>query len=65
MDTMQITTKPALLSAIERAKTKKLTEEQIRLQRVSFIYGSVGSKSGLTRERIEIVLDEQYGKVIA
>lgn len=61
MDTLtDLKTKSSLLSALGNASTKKISAEEIREQRVSFIYGSI--KTGVTRSRIQEVLAEQQGE---
>ena len=54
-------TDETLLRALHEAAQRKLSPEELREQRVSFIMGTVKSDSGVTRERIRHVLAEQEG----
>lgn len=54
-------TDPNLLKALEKAASKKLTPSEIFEQRVSFVFGSIDSKSGITRERVKQVIRDQEG----
>ncbi|MGF6118709.1 hypothetical protein ABIE30_003634 [Janthinobacterium lividum] len=62
MNTVQMKTSPTLLEAMKQAIHHKPTEEQIRKQRISFIYGSLDKDSILARDRIENVLDVHEGR---
>lgn len=57
----ELKTNSALLSALGHASSIKQSAEEIREQRVSFIYGSMDKKTGVTRSRIQEVLAEQLG----
>lgn len=50
-----------LLQKLKQASEKKQTPQEIREQRVSFIYGSIDNKKGVTRSRIQEILAEQEG----
>lgn len=63
MGEMKIKTSEELFNLIEKAKAHKPTEEEIRQQRISFIFGSLGKSNAITRDRIQNVLDQQEGKV--
>lgn len=52
----------ALLEALRRAASRKLTQGELQRQKVSFILGSVKETSGITRERIERELAQQDGR---
>lgn len=54
-------TDAALLMALEKSSTRKQTADEIREQRVSFIYGAINNKTDVTRSRIQEVLAEQQG----
>lgn len=64
MGEMKLKTSAELFNMIARAKTHKPTEEEIRQQRISFIYGSLGKSSSATHDRIQNVLDAQDGRVV-
>ena len=49
----------ALLDALKRAATRSMTPEERHQQRLSFIVGTMSSDSGLTREDVQRILDEQ------
>ena len=42
--------RPALSALLERAKTVVVTDDQLREQRVSFVYGNAPHGSRITRE---------------
>lgn len=52
-------TKPELLEALKKSAKTKMTPEEHREQRISFIMGSLDDKSGMTREQVSRVLAEQ------
>ncbi len=54
-------TDPKLLDAMKAAAARKLTPEEMRNQRVSFVYGSLGSKSEVTRARVKELIEQQEG----
>ena len=58
---MELKTNATLLAALGNASSKKQTADEIRAQRVSFILGSMDEKSGVTKSRIQKVLEEQQG----
>jgi hypothetical protein len=57
----QLKTKESTLSALKKAAGRRLTQEEIQKQRVSFIMGSLDAKSSITREKVEKLLAEQRG----
>jgi len=57
----EIKTSKELLDALVNASSKKQSATEVNEQRVSFIYGSMDHKSGLTRSRIQEILTEQQG----
>ena len=58
----ELKTNPALLQALHAAAAKGVTEEEIRLQRVSFVMGSLKPDSNITRARVQDVLNKEQGK---
>jgi hypothetical protein len=54
-------TNEALLKKLSSAAARQLTSGEIFEQRVSFVFGSIDSKSGITRERVRQVIREQEG----
>ena len=51
-----------LIARLTAAAQYKMTPEEHRAQKVSFILSASGSDTGLTKERIEEVLDRQEGR---
>lgn len=60
-----IRTSPELLRAIREASTRVQTADEIRQQRISFVYGSLGAKSSVTRAQVENALERHEGRVAA
>jgi molecular chaperone DnaK (HSP70) len=54
-------TDPKLLTALSEAARRTLTPEQVHRQKVSFIMGSLGEDSTITRARVEEVLRKLEG----
>jgi len=52
---------PALLSRLTRDTGRRLTRAELDEQRVSFVYGSVGAKLGLSREQVKRALMAHRG----
>ena len=52
---------PQLLDALQRSAGRKMSPEEKRQQRVSFIMGTMGDDNTITRQEIEKILDEQDG----
>lgn len=50
-----------LLEAIRRVSTRKLSHEEIIEQRVSFVFGSMDAKNGITKEHVRQVILNQSG----
>jgi hypothetical protein len=57
----ELKTNPKLLDALRQAASVKQSANEVREQRVSYIYGSVNEKSGLTRDRIRQAVNEEEG----
>ena len=55
----ELKTSPSLLQALERATTRQPTRDELFEQRVSFVYGSVDSKSSVTREQVRHILNHE------
>jgi hypothetical protein len=58
----ELKTKESLLSALRAATTRALTAEELAKQRVSFIIGTLKEGSGVTRSKVQEVLENQEGK---
>jgi molecular chaperone DnaK (HSP70) len=57
----ELHTDPKLLTALTEAAKRPLTPQQVHLQKVSFIMGSLAEDSTITRARIEEVLRKLEG----
>lgn len=55
-------TDPKLLERLLRAARATMSPEAQRKQKISFIMGSLGDKSTITREHVEHELDRMEGK---
>lgn len=60
-----IRTSPELLRAIKEASTRTQTADEIKQQRISFVYGSLGAKSAVTRAQVEDALERHEGRAAA
>lgn len=58
-------TDSGLLRAINRAAAHKLSSNEIHEQRVSFVFGSMDEKNGVTKERVRQVILNQVGSIEA
>lgn len=56
-----IQTTPELLAALKKAAGKLLSAEQVRLQKISFIMGSLSDNSTITRDFVENQLNKING----
>jgi hypothetical protein len=61
----ELKTKDSLLRALKRASTRAPSAEEMEKQRVSFILGSIGVNSGVTRDQVWEILRKQEGKKAA
>ena len=57
----ELRTKPELLRALQQASRHRLSANELKKQRVSFIMGGLSEKSGVTRSRVKEVLEAQEG----
>jgi len=55
-------TDPNLLNALKNAAGKKLSASQVRKQKISFILGSLGKDSTITREIVEREVKKNEGE---
>lgn len=58
---LDLKTDPGLLSALQGASQRKQTAAEMLEQRISFVYGSVSSKNGVTRDQVRQLILEQEG----
>lgn len=60
-EALALKTNGALLEALKNAASKKPSAKEVQEQRVSFVFGSLGSKSNVTREHVRQIIVEQEG----
>ncbi len=51
----------ALEARMKKAATTRMTKEEVRRQRVSFVYGQLPVSNTLTREEVAKLLDSREG----
>ena len=56
-----IKTNGKLLDAVQRVATYKLSSAELIEQKVSFVYGSMNSNNGVTKEKVRQVILGQVG----
>lgn len=54
-------TNAGLLDSIKKISSMHMSSREIIEQRISFVYGSIDSKNGITREKVRQVILEQVG----
>ena len=54
-----LTSSKELLAKLNEAAKRKMTAEEMRRQKISFIMSSAGDNIGITKQRIEEVLARQ------
>ena len=47
---------------LKKAASKPMTKEEIRRQRISFVYGNMPSRIGITRDQVAELLDKHDGQ---
>ena len=60
-EVFELRTNAKLLTELHFALSKKQSAQDILEQRVSFVFGSLGSDSSVTRDRIRQVIVQQDG----
>jgi hypothetical protein len=60
---VELRDKSQLLSALQKSLQKKQTATDILEQRVSFVFGSLSTKSNVTRQRVKEILEQQDGAI--
>ena len=58
----ELTSNPELLAKLRSSASITQSSDEIRQQRISFIYGSMHHKNGVTKSHIEEVLANIEGK---
>lgn len=62
-DVFQLKTDDVLLDALKKAASVKQSANDLKEQRISFVFGSLDSKSGVTKEQVRKIIAEQEGCV--
>ena len=52
----------AAIERMKQASKRRMTREEIMEQRISWVYGNLGSKSKLSREEVERLVRAQEGE---
>ena len=52
----------AAIERLKQAAKRRMTREEIMEQRISWVYGNMGRKSGLTRDEVERLVRAQEGE---
>ena len=50
-----------LVAAMQAASLRKLSHDEVIAQRVSFVFGSIDAKNGVTKDRVRQVILSQSG----
>jgi hypothetical protein len=58
-------TSDALLEKLRRATRVELSEDEIRRQRVSYVFGAINSNDDVTKEKVEEILARHEGRKVA
>lgn len=58
----RFTTNPELLKALTEAAGRKMTPEEVREQRISFVMGMIDEKSDVSRADVAKIIDDRDGK---
>ena len=53
---------PGLLAALKAAAGQKMTPEQVRAQRISFVMSTIDETSDVTRADVGRMIDEREGE---
>jgi hypothetical protein len=54
-----------LLEKLRRATRVELSEDAIRRQRVSYVFGAINSSDDVTKEKVEEILARHEGRKVA
>lgn len=57
-----VSSDPGLMDVLRAAAGRKMTKEQVRSQKVSFVMSAVDEKNGITRADVERMIDESEGQ---
>jgi hypothetical protein len=61
MDVVAEKTDPALLERLRASASRKLSKHEIEQQRISFVYSIMGGREGMTRAKVEHLIEQQAG----
>jgi len=60
---LSMKTSAGLLDKVRRAAARKLSPNELMEQRVSFVFGSMDSDNGVTKDKVRKVILAQVGSV--
>lgn len=58
---LALKTNAHLMAALRRASSRKLSHDEVIEQRVSFVFGSIDAKNGVTKDHVRQVILSQSG----
>jgi len=61
----ELMTRESLLEALREAAKRPMNAEELHLQRVSFIMGSLSADSTISREEVEDILAKHEGRKVS
>lgn len=61
----EIKTDQTLLDRLKAAAMHEMTNEEIRRQRLSFVFGNMPSESAMTKHQVEAALARIEGEVVS
>ncbi len=64
MKILEYKTDEKALQAILKAASRKPTEDEIRKQRISWVFGQIGRKSKITKDELKKILDSCEGRLV-
>lgn len=53
-------TDPKISDRLKQAATKELTNEELKKQRVSFVFGNMPANSSVTRQQVEQKINNEH-----
>lgn len=56
---VQVQTRPELLESLRNAASRKLSASELREQEISFVTGTLGGESTLTREDVRKIIENR------
>ncbi len=62
---VELKTDSALLARLQAAARHEVTKQELRRQRVSFIYGNLPNESQITKHQVEAAIARIEGETVA